>query len=430
MCRGKFHKMLKINNLRAFLRPFLGWRLAVFCAFLVLAALVWVFQGRSPEAKAPSSCAEEAVWEPMGHSRLLHLGHRCGNGEIEVLSFIGKDTVVYRLTVEKPVRRVVILSSAQIGFMTRLGIADRIVGVGEGKYVVDSALYARVAAGEVAEVGNGPTISLEKVLALKPDLVMTFATGGSYDDYDRLQTLGIPLLVTSEWQEDNPLAKIEWIKLYGMLFGVDSLAAAIYEQTKTDYLSSLAPSAGSGQASRLSSNKGGVAGVAPAEGVADAAGGRSEGETSPRVIAGMAYGGVWYAPGGKSYTAHLVKAAGGRYLWEGDTTRELKLSLEEVMLLADSADVWVNPGAFGSVEEVLATEPRVKALKAFRDKRVCQNDGRKGPGGGNDFYESAVARPVKLIADLHGCLFAENGSVSGGQSGQAGASWYRNIFNF
>ena len=186
MCRGKFHKMLKINNLRAFLRPFLGWRLAVFCAFLVLAALVWVFQGRSPEAKAPSSCAEEAVWEPMGHSRLLHLGHRCGNGEIEVFSFIGKDTVVYRLTVEKPVRRVVILSSAQIGFMTRLGIADRIVGVGEGKYVVDSALYARVAAGEVAEVGNGPTISLEKVLALKPDLVMTFATGGSYDDYDRL----------------------------------------------------------------------------------------------------------------------------------------------------------------------------------------------------------------------------------------------------
>ena len=422
MCRGKIHKMLKINNLRAFLRPFLGWRLAFFCAFLVLAALVWVFQGRSPEAKTGSSCDEETVWEPMLHSRLLHLGHRCGNGEIEVLSVVGKDTVVYRLTVEKPVRRAVVLSSAQIGFMTRLGVADRIVGVGEGKYVVDSALYASVAAGEVTEVGNGPTISLEKVLALKPDLVMTFATGGSYDDYDRLNTLGIPLLVTSEWQEDNPLAKMEWIKLYGMLFGVEALADSIFRQTNDEYLSSLA--------SRLSSNSGGVAGVSPAEGVADAAGGRSEGEASPRVIAGMAYGGVWYAPGGKSYTAHLIKAAGGRYLWEGDTTREMRLSLEEVMLLADSADVWVNPGAFGSVEEVLAAEPRVKALKAFRDKRICQNDGRKGPGGGNDFYESAVARPVKLIADLHDCLFTVNGGVSGGQSGQAGASWYRNIYNF
>lgn len=400
MCRGKIHKMLKINNLRAFLRPFLGWRLAFFCAFLVLAALIWAIQGRSPEATAGSSCDEEAVWEPMVHSRLLHLGHRCGNGEIEVLSFIGKDTVVYKLTVEKPIRKVVILSSAQIGFMTRLGLADRIVGVGEGKYVVDSALYARIAAGEVAEVGNGPTISLEKVLALKPDLVMTFATGGSYDDYDRLQTLGIPLLVTSEWQEDNPLAKIEWVKLYGMLFGVEALADSVFRQTKEEYLSSFVY-----QRSGLSSD-------------------------APRVIAGMAYGGVWYAPGGMSYTAHLIKAAGGRYLWEGDTTREMKLSLEEVMLLADSADVWVNPGAFGSVEEVLAAEPRVKALKAFRDKRICQNDGRKGPGGGNDFYESAVARPVKLIADLHDCLFTVNGGVSGGQSGQAGASWYRNIYNF
>ena len=252
MCRGKIHKMLKINNLRAFLRPFLGWRLAVFCAFLVLAALVWVFQGRSPEAKTGSSCDEETVWEPMLHSRLLHLGHRCGNGEIEVLSVVGKDTVVYRLTVEKPVRRAVVLSSAQIGFMTRLGVADRIVGVGEGKYVVDSALYASVAAGEVTEVGNGPTISLEKVLALKPDLVMTFATGGSYDDYDRLNTLGIPLLVTSEWQEDNPLAKMEWIKLYGMLFGVEAFADSIFRQTNEEY---------------LSSDSGGVAGVSPAVGV-------------------------------------------------------------------------------------------------------------------------------------------------------------------
>jgi iron complex transport system substrate-binding protein len=325
---------------------------------------------------------------------------------------------------------VVVLSSAQIGFMARLGVTDRIVGVGEGKYIVDSTLLARVAAGEVAEVGNGPSISLEKVVALKPDLVMTFATGGSYDDYERLKPLGIPLFVTSEWQESDPLAKLEWIKLFGMMFGVDSLANSIYEQTKTDYLSSLAPSAGSGQASRLSSSNGGVAGVAPAEGVADAAGGRSEGETSPLVLAGMAFGGVWYAPGGDSYTAHLIRAAGGRYLWEGDTTREKKLSLEEVVMLADSADVWVNPGAFGTAEEILSAEPRVKDFRAFREKRVCQNDGRKGPGGGNDFYESAVARPVELVGSLRDCIFGREGSDSTAKKEAGSPSWYRNIYNF
>jgi len=433
--------MLKINNLRAFFSPFLGWRLARRGGFwLVLGSLCAMMaccggDGRDRaenRENGSSTCTDSVAWDSMQYSRMFRLGSRCGEKIAEIRSILGEDSMVHRMVVKEPFRRVVVLSSAQIGFMARLGVTDRIVGVGEGKYIVDSTLLARVAAGEVAEVGNGPSISLEKVVALKPDLVMTFATGGSYDDYERLQPLGIPLFVTSEWQESDPLAKLEWIKLFGMMFGVDSLAASIYEQTKSDYLSSLVPSAGSGQASRLSSSNGGVAGVAPAEGVADAAGGRSEGETSPRprVLAGMAFGGVWYAPGGDSYTAHLIRAAGGRYLWEGDTTREMKLSLEEVVMLADSADVWVNPGAFGTVEEILSTEPRVKDFRAFREKRVCQNDGRKGPGGGNDFYESAVARPVELVESLRDCIFGRNGSDSTAKKGEGPHSWYRNIYNF
>ena len=439
MCRGKIHKMLKINNLRAFFSPFLGWRLARRGGFwLVLGSLCAMMaccggDGRDRienRENGSSACTDSVAWDSMQYSRMFRLGRRCGEKVVEIRAILGGDSLVRRVVVKEPFRRVVVLSSAQIGFMARLGVTDRIVGVGDGKYIVDSTLLARVAAGEVAEVGNGPSISLEKVVALKPDLVMTFATGGSHDDYERLQPLGIPLFVTSEWQESDPLAKLEWIKLFGMMFGVDSLAMAVYEQTKSDYLSSFAPSAGSGQASRLSSNKGGVAGVAPAEGVADAAGGRSEGETSPLVLAGMAFGGVWYAPGGDSYTAHLIRAAGGRYLWEGDTTREMKLSLEEVVMLADSADVWVNPGAFGTVEEILSTEPRVKDFRAFREKRVCQNDGRKGPGGGNDFYESAVARPVELVESLRDCIFGRNGSDSTAKKGEGPHSWYRNIYNF
>ena len=407
MCRGKIHKMLKINNLRAFFSPFLGWRLARRGGFwLVLGSLCAMMaccggDGRDRienRENGSSACTDSVAWDSMQYSRMFRLGSRCGEKVAEIRAILGEDSLVRRVVVKEPFRRVVVLSSAQIGFMARLGVTDRIVGVGEGKYIVDSTLLARVAAGEVAEVGNGPSISLEKVVALKPDLVMTFATGGSHDDYERLQPLGIPLFVTSEWQESDPLAKLEWIKLFGMMFGVDSLALAIYEQTKTDYLSSLV--------SPLSS------------------------KTSPLVLAGMAFGGVWYAPGGNSYTAHLIRAAGGRYLWEGDTTREMKFSLEEVVMLADSADVWVNPGAFGTVEEILSTEPRVKDFRAFREKRVCQNDGRKGPGGGNDFYESAVARPVELVESLRDCIFGRNGSDSTAKKGEGPHSWYRNIYDF
>ena len=418
--------------------------------------------------KKSDGCGELATLE---YARYLKMGNLCDENLLEIRSVVGRDTLVKQFLLRKraegdgasavslapgrakvtvlhvPLKRVVALSSAQVGFLLRLGLMDRIVAVGEGKYIADSALYVRVQKGETAEVGNGTSISLEKILAARPDLVMDFATGGSQDDYERINSLGIPLMLTSEWQEEHPLAKIEWIKLFGKLFGVEALADSIYEQSKREYLKASGGVAG-GQHLEQSS----LVRMATRVGGNPARGGSeqqrvSEGETSPnkseveiaspsarndtvpcpRVIAGMNYGGVWYAPGGNSFTAHLIKDAGGCYLWASDTSRELTFTLEEIMLVADSADVWVNPGAFASAEDMLAAEPRIKHIRAFREKRVCQNDGRKGPGGGNDFYESAVAYPAELLQSLRNCI---QNATNGADSVRKEFDWYRNIFIF
>ncbi|MBQ3777043.1 MAG: ABC transporter substrate-binding protein, partial [Fibrobacter sp.] len=150
----------------------------------------------------------------------------------------------------------------------------------------------------------------------------------------------------------------------------------------------------------------------------------------PRVLVGMSYGGVWYAPGGRSFTAQLIRDAGGRYLWESDTTREMKLSLEEVFAIADSADIWINPGAFTGPDEILAAEPRVQGVRAFREGRVYQNDGIKGPGGGNDFYEGAVANPVELLANVIGSIYPDSISPKKPDLENKPYKWYRNIFKF
>lgn len=370
-------------------------------------------------------CSEKgspaAQVEPRGMEfcKNLWLGESYGESVAKIRSVVGRDTLVKTFVLRQtadfsralpveltgatvllvPLKRVVTLSSAQIGYMLRLGFQDKIVAVGEGKYVADSALYARVQSGEVAEVGSGPTLSLENVVALKPDLVMSFATGGGHDDYERINALGLPLMLTSEWQEDSPLAKAEWIKLFGRLFGIEALADSIFEQSKIAYLQAVNG------------------------GASDAV----DGGSCPRVLVGMSYGGVWYAPGGNSYTARLIKDAGGCYLWASDTSRELQFSLEEIMLVADSADVWVNPGMFATPEDLLASEPRVKYIKAFKEKRVCQNDGRKGPGGGNDFYESAVVYPAEMLLNLRQCL---KNATNGADSIQKEFDWYHNIFIF
>jgi len=360
-----------------------------------------------PEKKS-ADCGELPALE---YSKNLKVGTLCGENVAEIRSIVGRDTLVKRFTLGDAPQKVVALSSAQIGYMLRLGLEGRIVGVGEGKYIADSALYARVAAGQVAEVGNGPTLSLEKLMATKPDLVFDFATGGGMDDYERIGAIGLSLMLTSEWQERSPLAKAEWIKLFGRLFGVQALADSIFEQSKNAYLQAA---------------NGGVAGVSPARGGSEQQR-ASEGEACPRVLVGMSYGGVWHAPGGNSFTAKLIKDAGGCYMWAADTNQDLQLSLEEILQVADSADVWVNPGMFATVEDLLMAEPRVKFIKAFKEKRVFQNDGIKGIGGGNDFFESAVAYPAEILTNLRQCI---QNSTNGADSTRKGFDWYHNIFIF
>lgn len=412
--------MLKINTLRTFFGPVLGARTALLATTVIL--LMGCSQEKTPE-KMAVDCAPLPSLE---YSKNLKIGQSCGERVAEIRSIVGSDTLVKRFVLrpkgssigtlpkglegatvlQVPLARAVALSSAQVGFMARLGLENAIVAVGEGKYIADSALYERVQKGEVAEVGSGPTLSLEKLLALKPDLVMNFATGGAYDDYQRIEALGLPLMLTSEWQEEHPLAKAEWIKLFGTLFGKEAQADTVYEQSKLFYLVT---------SSFTSINSSLISDASRLE--------------RPRVLVGMSYGGVWYAPGGNSYTAQLIQDAGGRYLWAGTEERELRLPLEQVIALADSADIWINPGIFSTAGEILGAEPRVARIKAFREKRVFQNDGRKGPGGGNDFYESAVAKPEKVLNDFVWAIGAFKDSEKA-DSTASGSRWYRNIFNF
>ncbi len=386
---------------------------AAFGLFMAFSA--FGLSGCKSEAGGDVKTADCGELPALEYSENLKMGKLCGEDYAEIRSIVGRDTLIKRFRLGAPLKRVVALSSSQVGYMLRLGLRDRIVAVGEGRYLVDSLLYVRVQKGEVAEVGNGPTLSLEKLMATKPDLVFDFATGGGMDDYERIGAIGLSLMLTSEWQERTPLAKAEWIKLFGRLFGVEALADSIFEQSKTNYTSELqTPN------SLVTSNS-------------ELRTPNSELRTQnselpcPRVLVGMSYGGVWHAPGGKSFTAQLIKDAGGCYLWAADTNQDLQFSLEEILQVADSADVWVNPGMFATVEDLLMAEPRVKYIRAFKEKRVYQNDGIKGAGGGNDFFESAVAYPAEILTNLRLCI---QNSTNGADSTRKGFDWYHNIFIF
>lgn len=451
---------------------------ALFCAVFLAGC-----GQKEQESSAVPQCGEGVQFEPVGSS-FFSIGKLCGVDVAELRSVVGKDSLVHRyvmmdstaaslgtdlrrrgfpaewlsaFVLRVPLRRVVALSTSQVGYLLRLGLRDNIIGVSDGNYIVDSVLYYRTQRGsssaQTAAVAGAPKFvesigydadALEKLMALSPDLIFDFTTGGDYDNYEQIARTSLPLMLTSEWQEDSPLAKLEWIKLYGILFGIRPLADSIYEDEKNKYETlkkliassitndSINPKATEGRdpnidertdfqsyrrkTKEIVSEKNLSSFVSPLSS-----------KSCPRVLAGMSYGGVWHASGGNSFTANLIRDAGGCYVWAADTSRELAFSFEKIMALADSVDVWVNPSMFGNVDEMLALEPRIEKIKAFKEKQIFQNDGVKGIGAGNDFYEGAVTRPAELLWNLTKCI---NGTVPTVNSLDTSAKWYRNIYNF
>lgn len=285
-----------------------------------------------------------------------------------------------------PVRRVVALSGGHYSFLKKLGKGAAVIALGERKNVADSALYGRMARGEVGEVGDGPQFSEEKAYALAPDLVVGFATGGAFDaDFSKLREAGIPVLLASEWQETSALARAEWLKLFGALTGTN--ADSVFAVLESEYL-----------AFRDSVKK----------------------DSCVPVLAGTPAAGFWFAPGGRSYTASLLEDAGACLVFGPDSARERKLPVEEAFAAALAAKLWVNPG-FSDPQALLASEPRVDKLPAFLERRVYQFDKLKGPEGALDFYEGATLEPARLLRDLHRLVW-------GGHKADSSLTWYRNIF--
>ena len=71
-------------------------------------------------------------------------------------------------------------------------------------------------------------------MELKPDAIMVspFEETG----YGQLEKLGIPLLECADYMETSPLARAEWMRFYGRLFGVGSNADTLFQQVKANYM--------------------------------------------------------------------------------------------------------------------------------------------------------------------------------------------------
>jgi iron complex transport system substrate-binding protein len=149
--------------------------------------------------------------------------------EITVDDFRGKT-----IAVAKPVTRVVCLIESALSGIYMLGEKDKVVGIPADVYKEPAYFYyrqldERIRSKSLSSPGNWDFISLERIVALEPDLVIIWSS--QTEAIDRLEGFGIPVYAVMLHSFQDVMK--EMID-FGVLLGAEERAKTLIQYTKKE----------------------------------------------------------------------------------------------------------------------------------------------------------------------------------------------------
>lgn len=302
-------------------------------------------------------CREIKIIEEWSGKKLLH-------------SYpIVKGESLYQ-AIEIPLKRVICMSSSHLPYLSLLGVEESLKGISGANYISDSLFRAKVASGEIVDIGFEGSLNFELVLQLQPDLLISYGISDQNNLYlKKLRDAGIKVLALGDYQESHPLGKLEYIKLFGVLYGKEREADSIYNSIKELYLES-------------------------AERVANIA-------NRKKVLLNAPWKEVWYIPGSENYISTLIREAGGEVVLARKGERgSFPFSTEEIALAIEEAEIWLHPNLYNSLKELKELSPLIGSFHLIEEGKVFNNTKRVTVGGGSDFWERGAVEPHLILNDL------------------------------
>jgi iron complex transport system substrate-binding protein len=279
------------------------------------------------------------------------------------------EEIAHQKIIRTPVNKIVVSSTTHIAMLELLGVENSLIGFPQTYFVSSEKTRERINRGLVKELGNVQQLNTEILLTIKPNLIMSFEITGSNKTMQELDKKGFNILVNTDWLEETPLGRTEWIKLYGALFNRQEKADSLFKTIENNYL----------EAVKLA----------------------QKATSKPTILSGIVFNDVWNLPAGKSMEAQFLRDAHTDYLWSNTKGNgSLSLSIEAVLDKAKNADIWISPGIYTSVDDLTNSNSLYKHFKALQNKQVYSYAHQKGATGGYLYFETAPTRPDLVLKDL------------------------------
>ena len=352
--------------MRFFIIGIIFWVLTAGCENKTQPKDIEPFQTFKPEY------ARHFLWEEHNGFTILKILSPYPGGKPRTYILLPQDADVRMLpdslrnfeVIRTPVEKIIATSVTHLEPLYALGEGDKLIGFAQASYIVNPWFKKRVEEGKIEEVGNGLMMNTEKVMMLRPDVILGFSSQGESADQRNFSKHKIPYLYVAEWLETHPLGRAEWIKVFGLLTHREKKADSIFSEIKKKY---------EAIKHKASQNRG----------------------KKPMVFQGGIFQDKFYVPGGQSWAAQLIHDAGGKYVLSTDKNTESKvLSYEQALAYLNRSDIWLNPGSFETKEQL------VKAFPALAHSKI----GKEGEIWNlytEHFFEKSVLHPEYVLEDLY-----------------------------
>jgi iron complex transport system substrate-binding protein len=326
--------------------------------------------------------SEKKNWNAVPNAYATHFSllRKDAGRRLIVFGHGGPTDTVTDLVLDTPLKHLAIISTTHAAFISALSGTDRIVACAQAKEVRDRDLRAAIDAGKVKDIGTANGLDREQLVAIKPDAVLGYPFGG---EGNALKDLGIPVINVSEYLEEHPLGRAEWIRVFGVLLGKENEADSLFKGIVERY-----------EAVRKSVPR----------------------DSVPTVLFGSVWQGQWWVPPGNSYMAKLIEDAGGRYIFaDRRSDGNIAIDMETMISKGSDADYW---GMIADIDASKTLGVITKIHFTGGDARldefeaVTQGHLFIGNTHTEDLFGQALLEPDRVLGDLEDVFHPGAGAVA------------------
>lgn len=303
---------------------------------------------------------------PLKYATLLTMVKYKSHTHVTIKDPWNEGKILHEYDIAKPFHRAMVFISPHCQLLYYLHAQENIAGVCDLKYMLIPDIKKRVENGNVQDCGNSMSPMVEKIIDAKADAIVIspFQNSGGYG---KLEKIGIPIIEAADYMETSALARAEWMKFYGLVFGREHEADSLFNKVDSTY------GALKAFAAKLPKGK--------------------------YILTERKTGAVWYSPGGQSSLGILIRDANGGYAFASDKhSGSLPLSFEQVLDKAGNTDIWAfkfNGTKPLTRQDLLNEFYGYGGLKAFQTGNIYECNITKIP-----YFEEVSFRPDFLLREL------------------------------